>query len=84
MGATAGFDGCADLAEALGDGARGGDFAVLGCCGGVLVGVEVGRGRSDGRNEEARRKKEGEEEHLRHAAEIALVSAVTAEVSRIL
>jgi len=44
VSAADGFYRGADLAEALGDGAGGGDFAVGGCCGGgVLAGRVVGR-----------------------------------------
>lgn len=92
MGAAAGFDGSADLAEAFGDGAGGRDFTVVGCCGeGGLVGVgmegegKMGwKGGKDGMEEREGRKMQGEDEDIRHAAEIAFVSAETEEVSRIL
>lgn len=70
VGAAVGFYRGTDFAEALGDGARGGNFAVGGGCVGGRE-VLVRRVRWGGKN-------------IRHAAEIALVSAETEDVSRIL
>ena len=70
-----GFGGTADFDEALGDGARGGLFEVVGCGVGMVL-ARRARGGKEGSGEERG--------GLRHAAAIALTSAFTFEVSRIL